>query len=512
MPQVEVIKPIRQHVTAKLRVCAYARVSTDSADQLNSFASQVQYYTNYIESRADWELVDIYADRGITGTDAHKRDEFLRMMEDCRKRKIDQILVKSLSRFARNTADCIAAIRELRQLGVTVIFEKERINTRLMANEMLISMMSAFAQEESVSIAKNLRKGILMRMNSGNFRLSNLPYGYDHYENGRLSVQNGEAKAIRWIYDRYLSGYGVNQIARELPCQLPAEARIRGSKNGILYILSNERYMGDELLRKSFTSDTVPFRKIMNCGQQDQVYIRHSHEPIIEAEKFHAVQTLLAERRGQFGCEEPRKTYLLTGKLICKSCGAPLYRRVTGKGICWICKNHVYHPERCTEKGYSEAAVLQGARCLCRKLRTYSKELLQWYLQTLLKIESHDRACRPQVQDLYQTINDILIQSHTLQRLYASGCIDSGFFISRKNELDHQLTENKARLHEAKATLCGDIIRQTRIMMDALEQDATPTDEVIWGQLIVKAAVGEGRISFSMLNGLELTSPLEEEG
>lgn len=110
MPQVEVIKPIRQHVTAKLRVCAYARVSTDSADQLNSFASQVQYYTNYIESRADWELVDIYADRGITGTDAHKRDEFLRMMEDCRKRKIDQILVKSLSRFARNTADCIAAI------------------------------------------------------------------------------------------------------------------------------------------------------------------------------------------------------------------------------------------------------------------------------------------------------------------------------------------------------------------------------------------------------------------
>ena len=250
----------------------------------------------------------------------------------------------------------------------------------------------------------------------------------------------------------------------------------------------------------------------MNCGQQDQVYIRHSHEPIIEAEKFHAVQTLLAERRGQFGCEEPRKTYLFTGKLICKSCSAPLYRRVTGKGICWICKNHVYHPERCTEKGYSEAAVLQGARCLCRKLRTYSKELLQWYLQTLLKIESHDRACRPQVQDLYQTINDILIQSHTLQRLYASGCIDSGFFISRKNELDHQLTENKARLHEAKATLCGDIIRQTRIMMDALEQDATPTDEVIWGQLIAKATVGEGRISFSMLNGLELTSPLEEEG
>lgn len=512
MPQVEVIKPIQKHVTEKLRVCAYARVSTDSADQLNSFASQVQYYTNYIESRSDWELVDIYADRGITGTDAHKRDEFQRMMDDCRNRKIDQILVKSLSRFARNTADCIAAIRELRQLGVTVIFEKERINTRLMANEMLISMMSAFAQEESVSIAKNLRKGILMRMDSGNFRLSNLPYGYNHYENGRLSICDKEAEVIRWVYDSYLSGYGVNQIARRLPDQLPTAARIHGSKNGILYILNNERYMGDELLRKSFTSDTIPFRKIMNHGQQDQVYIQHSHEPIVEAGKFHAVQKLLAERREQFGCGEPRKTYLLTGKLSCKSCGAPLYRRVTGKGICWICKNHVYQSERCTEKGYSEAAILQRARCLCRKLRTYRKELLEWYLQTLLKIEFHDRACQPQVLELYQTINEILIQSHTLQRLYASGCIDSGFFISRKNELDHQLDENKARMRAAKETPCSDIIRQTRKMMDTLEQGPMPTDEVVWRQLIVKATVGEGSISFRMLNGLEFTSPIEEEG
>lgn len=512
MPQVEVIKPIQKLVPAKLRVCAYARVSTDSEDQFNSFASQVQYYTRYIESHADWELVDIYADRGITGTDAKKRDEFLRMMEDCRNRKIDQVLVKSLSRFARNTADCIAAIRELRQLGIAVIFEKEHINTRLMANEMLISMMSAFAQEESVSIAKNLRKGILMRMSSGNFRLSNLPYGYDHYENGQLSVQDEEAKAVRWIYDRYLSGYGVNQIARELPYQLPAEARIHGSKNGILYILSNERYMGDELLRKSFTSDTVPFRKIMNRGQQDQYYIRHSHEPVVEPEKFHAVQKLLKERREQFGCGEPRNTYLLTGKLICKSCGAPLYRRVTSRGICWICKNHVYQPERCSEKGYSEASILRSARCLYRKLRTYRKELLEWYLQTLSKIESHDRACRPQVVELYQTINEILVQSHTLQRLYASGCIDSGFFISRKNELERQLADNKARMREVKETLCSDVIRQTRQMLGVLEQDATPSDEVVWRQLITEAIVGEGKISFRMLNGLELMEPIEEEG
>ena len=155
---------------------------------------------------------------------------------------------------------------------------------------------------------------------------------------------------------------------------------------------------------------------------------------------------------------------------------------------------------------------MRTARCLCHKLRTYRKELLEWYLQTLLKIESHDRACRPRVIELYQTINDILVQSHTLQRLYVSGCIDSGFFIGRKNELERQLADNKARMREVKETLCSDAIRQTRQMLDVLEQDAAPSDEVIWQQLITKAIVGEGKISFRMLNGLELMGPIEEEG
>ena len=241
--------------------------ATDSADQLNSFASQVQYYTYYIESRADWELVDIYADRGITVTDAHKRDEFLRMMEDCRKRKIDQILVKSLSRFARNTADCIAAIRELRQLGVTVIFEKERINTPSdgqrdahQHDERLCAGRNPFLSPKTCAKASDADEFRQLPAFQSSIMVTTT------MKTVACRFRMEEAKAIRWIYDRYLSGYGVNQIARELPCQLPAEARIHGSKIGILYILSNERYMGDELLRKSFTSDTVPFRKIMNRG------------------------------------------------------------------------------------------------------------------------------------------------------------------------------------------------------------------------------------------------------
>ena len=169
-------------------MAAYARVSSDSADQRNSFSAQVKYYTQFIQAHEDWQFVDIYADQGITGTRVDKREEFLRLMRDCRAGKIDRILVKSVSRFARNAQDCIKTVRELKDLGVTVAFEKERINTAVMSNEMFLSMMSAFAQEESISISKNMRKGAVMRMQNGTFRLSQIPYGYRCDQNGKLII------------------------------------------------------------------------------------------------------------------------------------------------------------------------------------------------------------------------------------------------------------------------------------------------------------------------------------
>lgn len=182
MPQVQIIEPTIKPQEQKIRVCAYARVSSDSDDQLNSFSAQVEYFTQLIQSHSDWEFVDIYADEGITGTRADKRDEFQRLMRDCRAGRVDRILVKSVSRFARNSTDCIKAVRELQALGVSVIFEKEQINTGNLSNEMFLSMMSAFAQEESISISRNMRKGAIMRMKNGTFRLSQIPYGYRYDE------------------------------------------------------------------------------------------------------------------------------------------------------------------------------------------------------------------------------------------------------------------------------------------------------------------------------------------
>ena len=302
MPQVHVIEAVHSHEPAKLRVCAYARVSSDSADQLNSFASQVRYYTNLIAGNADWTLVDIYADHGITGTSTAKRTEFRRMMEDCRKGKIDRILVKSLSRFARNTQDCIAALRELRRLGVTVVFEKEHINTGTMANEMLISMMSAFAQEESVSISKNMRKGVQMRMQNGTYQISRMPYGYEFGKNGEYVINEKEAEVVRYIFDQFLTGAGVDEIAKSLQARevRRRDGSLRWYGYSIGYILKNEKYVGDELLGKRYTTDSLPFKQIPNRGESPKYHFADTHPAIISRNDFEKVQNLLKERSNKY--------------------------------------------------------------------------------------------------------------------------------------------------------------------------------------------------------------------
>ena len=177
VPQVKVIQPIAEQAK-KLRVAAYARVSSDSADQLNSFATQVDYYTSYIQSKDEWEFAGLYADEAVSGTTADKRSDFQRLLADCRAGKIDRILVKSISRFARNTIDCIQTVRELKQLGVAVEFEKEEIDTGKMGSEMLLSILGSAAQEESLSISKNLKWSIRKRMQKGDFITCRAPYGY----------------------------------------------------------------------------------------------------------------------------------------------------------------------------------------------------------------------------------------------------------------------------------------------------------------------------------------------
>ena len=214
MPQVRVIQPISEQAK-KLRVAAYARVSSDSADQLNSFATQVAYYTDFIQSKDEWEFAGLYADEAVSGTTADKRDDFQRLLADCRAGKIDRILVKSISRFARNTLDCLQTVRELKQLGVAVEFEKEGIDTGNMGSEMLLSILGSAAQEESLSISKNLKWSYRRRMRSGDFITSKDLLGY-FFKNNTLVPNPKEVPIVEYIFNSYLSGKGTDEIADEL--------------------------------------------------------------------------------------------------------------------------------------------------------------------------------------------------------------------------------------------------------------------------------------------------------
>lgn len=240
MPQVKVIQPLSEP-SKKLRVAAYARVSSDSADQLNSFATQVDYYTGYIQSKDEWEFAGLYADEAISGITADKRSDFQRLLVDCHAGKIDRILVKSISRFARNTLDCIQTVRELKRLNIPVEFEKENIDTGSMGSEMLLSILGAAAQEESLSISKNLKWSYRHRMKIGDFTTHIAPFGYS-YKSKTLVPNPNEVPIIEYIFNSYLSGKSLSEIAKELnqnEKSIASENHSEWNRTSIQYIQEN---------------------------------------------------------------------------------------------------------------------------------------------------------------------------------------------------------------------------------------------------------------------------------
>ena len=252
----------KQPAAAILRLAPYCRVSSDSEDQRHSFAAQVKYYTEYTAAHPEYELVDIYADEGITGTEMKKRDDFNRLLRDCRKRKIDRVITKTVSRFARNTAELLTVVRALKELGVSVYFEEQGIDTETLDLEMILTFPGMAAQKESETISENMRWSYRKRMETGEFNCCRAAYGYSLID-GELQINEAEAKVVRRIFHLYLQGCGKQAIANQLNTE--GVPKRYGQKTWYLsaidYVLNNERYMGDSLLQKSYTTETLPFRK-----------------------------------------------------------------------------------------------------------------------------------------------------------------------------------------------------------------------------------------------------------
>ena len=253
----------------KLKVAAYCRVSTDSDEQAGSYEVQVQHYTEYIGRNKDWELAGIYADDGISGTNTKKREEFNRMIDDCKAGKIDMIITKSISRFARNTLDCLKYIRELKDMNIPVIFEKESINTMDAKGEILITIMASLAQQESQSLSQNVKMGIQFRYQQGKVQINHNRFlGYTKDADGNLVIDPEQAEIVKRIYREYLEDLSMDKIAAGLERDgiLTGAGKAKWHTSTINKILRNEKYIGDALLQKTYTTDFLNKTRVKNNG------------------------------------------------------------------------------------------------------------------------------------------------------------------------------------------------------------------------------------------------------
>ena len=342
-------------VTKQLRVAAYCRVSTKEEEQASSYEAQCEYYTDKIMSNKEWTMAGIFADEGITGTSTKKRTEFLRMIRQCKQKKIDLILTKSIQRFARNTLDCINYTRILRQLGIGVLFEKENINSLPADSEFMITMYGAMAQSESESISGNIRRGRQMHAKVGTLKVPCYRlYGYEKAADGKFRVIPEQAEIVRELYKRYESGASLRNLKDWLE-----DSQIKTvlgtddwSISVIKGILTNEKYCGDVLLQKTFCTDVISKKIVKNVGQMTQYYMPDHHEAIVSREQYNAVKAEMARRSALRSPSKEAVTgrscytskYALSDRLFCGECGT-LYRRKT-RNI----KGNIYHEWRCISR------------------------------------------------------------------------------------------------------------------------------------------------------------------
>ena len=495
---------------AILRVAAYCRVSSDSSDQLHSYAAQIKAYTEQIGAHADWELVDVYADEGLTGTRMDKREDFQRLLADCRKGKVDRVLCKSISRFARNTRDCLAALRELSALGVTVYFEKENIDTGTLTSELMVSVSGSLAQQESVSISQNLKISWRRMMDASNFVTTNPPFGYELADGCGLKIKESEADIVRWIFTGYLDGMSTREIAKLLTERgiLTTEGNTVWNPRSVQQILGNEKYKGDTLTLKRYTTNQFPFTVKRNHGEVDQYYIENSHPAIIDADTFERVRKL-KERRMQKRRSD-RRDSLLSGKMACGVCGTALMRRTTGSGmISWVCRKHDEKAADCPVGRIPEAEIYAAFARMYNKLRANADIILKPALTQLDGLETALQRENPAMLTVNRAIAQAAEQSHNISKLQTAGLLDTDACATKLNAINIQLTQLRRERHRLlehdDIQEAIDRLHQTADIVNAGPERLDIFDEGLFEELVEQiVAESQTRIRFRLRGGIEL--------
>lgn len=386
-PVLRTIQPLPTVTTTRrLRVAAYCRVSNDTEDQQTSIVNQREHWCEEIGQHSDWELVDIYWEAGVSGTKKETRPELMRLMADCEAHRVDMVVTKSVSRFARNTSDCLELLRRLKALGVAVWFQKEQINTATADGELMLTLFATFSEEESHSIQKNTIWGIQRKFRDGTRRFSRAPFGYDLVD-GNFIINPEQAAIVQEIYDGILSGKGTPFIAKELNERgIPTGTRKRDgtegkwSANMILGIVKNVVYIGDVLMQKTYHDDH--FKLFRNYGERQQFYIDGHHPAIIDRGTFEAANAAISQRGKEknnipqadktLRADPHQRRYAFSGILKCGCCGAVMKRtidkRKSGTRVFWVCTRHLQDKEACPMKRVLDDDVKNAFLTMMNKL------------------------------------------------------------------------------------------------------------------------------------------------
>lgn len=503
MPTVTVIKPaITEEKSTLIRCAAYCRVSSDSQDQLNSFMAQTRYYGQIFEHSETETLINVYADEGITGTREDKREDFQRMMSDCRKGKIDRIYTKSISRFARNTRDCLKNVRELKSLGITIYFEKENVDTANTTDEMMITIMGGLAQEESTSISNNVKWSYQKRFEKGVVKVFSAPFGYDLCD-GKLIINESQAEIVKEIFDMFLSGNGYQRIS-EICSKKYSEYKEKFSYYGISYIISNEKYVGDSIYQKTFTTNNLPIKKIKNDGQLNKYHIQNTHEAIVSREIFDNAQTLAKSRKRNNITSE----YAFKGKIVCGVCGSKYKRKICRGKIFRVCRKHDNLADSCGSKRIAENLIIEAFLRLNNKLWCNYKQILVPLQVALQDLKLQLFSGNSNVMESHKEIAKLKEQTHVLARLKTKGFLDNAKYLEQTSERNANV--NKLQSELKKITHLDDedeTLDQIEMLINYFEKQENPItefDDSMFENIVEKIVVtNQNELEFHVIGGLK---------
>lgn len=493
----------------KLKVAAYCRVSTDSEEQASSYEVQVAHYTQFIQKNPEWELAGIYADDGITGTNTKKREEFNRMIQDCMDGNIDMIITKSISRFARNTLDCLKYIRELKEKNIPVFFEKENINTMDSKGEVLLTIMASLAQQESQSLSQNIKLGLQYRFQNGEVRVNHSRFlGYTKDEEGNLIIEPAEAEVVKRIYREYLEGASLLQIGRGLEADgiLTGAGKTKWRPETLKKILQNEKYIGDALLQKTYTIDFLSKKRVKNNGIVPQYYVENSHEPIIPRELFMQVQEEMVRRANLRGGKGGKKRvysskYALSSIVYCGQCG-DIYRRVHWnnrgyKSIVWRCVSRLEEKgSECTAPTINEETLQAAVVKAINELLTNKEPFLSTLQKNIATVlnEENDNTTDDIDRKLEELQQQLLIQAKS-----KNDYEDVADEIYRLRELkQNALVENADR--EGKRQR----IAEMTDFLNKQSRELEEYDEQLVRRLIEKVTIYEAKLTVEFKSGIEI--------